>query len=74
MDLRVGYSRFVCSLFLLKNRGGIYVQDYTWAGVVPVYIEQGEEAAREWLRTVGRENIEGLDAVLSQTATSWLEK
>ncbi len=43
------------------------------AGVVPVYIEQGEEVAREWLRTVGRENIEGLDAVLSQTATSWLE-
>ena len=53
---------------------GVLCGRATWAGVVPVYIEQGEEAAREWLRTVGRENIEGLDAVLSQTATSWLEK
>lgn len=53
---------------------GVLCGRATWAGVVPVYIEQGEEAAREWLRSVGRENIEGLYAVLSQTATSWLEK
>lgn len=53
---------------------GVLCGRATWAGVVPVYIEQGEEAAREWLRTVGRDNIEGLDSVLSQTATSWLEK
>ena len=25
----------------------------TWSGAVKVYIEQGEEAAREWLRTTG---------------------
>ncbi|BDD38682.1 tagatose-bisphosphate aldolase [Streptococcus ruminantium] len=53
---------------------GVLCGRATWAGVVPVYIEQGEEAAREWLRTTGRENIEGLDAVLSKTATSWVEK
>ncbi|WP_156021020.1 tagatose-bisphosphate aldolase [Streptococcus ruminantium] len=53
---------------------GVLCGRATWAGVVPVYIEQGEEAAREWLRTTGRENIEGLDAVLSKTATSWMEK
>ncbi|MCW8495434.1 hypothetical protein OQG97_11110 [Streptococcus macedonicus] len=35
-------------------------------------IEQGEEAAREWLRTVGCENIEGLNAVLSRTANPWV--
>lgn len=53
---------------------GVLCGRATWAGVVPVYIEQGEEAAREWLRTTGRENIEGLDTVLSKTATSWMEK
>ncbi|WP_237375784.1 tagatose-bisphosphate aldolase [Streptococcus ruminantium] len=53
---------------------GVLCGRATWAGVVPVYIKQGEEAAREWLRTTGRENIEGLDAVLSKTATSWMEK
>ncbi|NQM03869.1 tagatose-bisphosphate aldolase, partial [Streptococcus suis] len=49
---------------------GVLCGRATWAGVVPVYIEQGEEAAREWLRTVGRENIESLDRVLSLTASS----
>ena len=24
-----------------------------WSGAVQVYIEQGEDAAREWLRTTG---------------------
>lgn len=51
---------------------GVLCGRATWAGVVPVYIEQGEEAAREWLRTVGRENIEGLNAVLSRTANPWI--
>ena len=53
---------------------GVLCGRATWSGVVPVYIEHGEEAAREWLQTVGRDNIERLDAVLSQTATSWVEK
>lgn len=51
---------------------GVLCGRATWAGVVPVYIEQGEEAAREWLRTVGRENIEELNAVLSRTANPWV--
>lgn len=51
---------------------GVLCGRATWAGVVPVYIEQGEEAAREWLRTVGCENIEGLNAVLSRTANPWV--
>ena len=46
----------------------------TWADSVQVYIEEGEEAAREWLRTQGRKNIEELNAVLAKTATSWTEK
>ncbi|HEM5096178.1 TPA: tagatose-bisphosphate aldolase [Streptococcus suis] len=53
---------------------GVLCGRATWAGVVPVYIEQGEEAAREWLRTQGRKNIEELNAVLTKTAGSWSEK
>ena len=35
------------------------------------YIEQGGAAAREWLRTTGFKNIDDLNKVLTQTATSW---
>ncbi|MGX8004538.1 hypothetical protein ACWTWI_06545 [Staphylococcus hominis] len=33
----------------------------TWSGAVKVYIEQGEQAAREWLRTTGYKNIDDLN-------------
>ena len=46
----------------------------TWSGAVKVYIEQGEEAAREWLRTTGFKNIDDLNKVLETTATSWKSK
>ena len=32
---------------------GVLCGRATWAGAVQVYIEQGEEAAREWLRSTG---------------------
>ncbi|MGT2965637.1 tagatose-bisphosphate aldolase, partial [Streptococcus koreensis] len=41
---------------------------------VEAYIKNGEEAAREWLRTEGRRNIEELNQVLDQVATSWKER
>ncbi|RCW16185.1 tagatose-bisphosphate aldolase, partial [Streptococcus gallolyticus] len=53
---------------------GVLCGRATWAGSVQVYIEEGEAAAREWLRTQGRKNIEELNAVLTQTASSWREK
>ena len=31
----------------------VYCGRATWSGAVQVYIEQGEAAAREWLRTTG---------------------
>ena len=34
----------------------------TWSGAVKVYIE-GEQAAREWLRTVGFKNIDDLNSI-----------
>ena len=36
----------------------------TWAGSVEAYIKDGEAAAREWLRTEGRQNIEELERSL----------
>lgn len=50
---------------------GVLCGRATWAGAVQVYIEQGETAAREWLRTTGFKNIDDLNKVLTQTATSW---
>ncbi len=50
---------------------GVLCGRATWAGAVQVYIEQGEAAAREWLRTTGFKNIDDINKVLTQTATSW---
>ncbi|MGM0213751.1 tagatose-bisphosphate aldolase [Enterococcus sp. AZ109] len=48
---------------------GVLCGRATWANGVEPYILQGKDAAREWLRTQGRQNIEGLNAILSETAT-----
>ena len=50
---------------------GVLCGRATWSGAVKVYIEEGEQAAREWLRTVGFKNIDDLNTVLKTTATSW---
>ncbi|WP_381404202.1 tagatose-bisphosphate aldolase [Staphylococcus epidermidis] len=53
---------------------GVLCGRATWSGAVKVYIEEGEQAAREWLRTVGFKNIDDLNTVLKTTATSWKNK
>lgn len=53
---------------------GVLCGRATWAGSVKVFIEEGEEAARNWLRTVGYQNIDDLNKVLETTASSWKEK
>ena len=45
---------------------GVLCGRATWSGAVKVYIEQGEQAAREWLRTTGYKNIDDLNKVLKQ--------
>ncbi|CAC7542759.1 PTS system, lactose-specific IIBC component [Staphylococcus aureus] len=42
--------------------------------IVEPAIEQGEDAAREWLRTTGFKNIDDLNKVLKDTATSWKQR
>ena len=56
------------------NFNGVLCGRATWAGSVKDYIEQGEEAARQWLRTIGFQTIDELNQVLKQTATSWKER
>ena len=56
------------------NFNGVRCGRATWAGSVEAYIRDGEAAAREWLRTEGRQNIEELNAVLAKVATPWTER
>lgn len=53
---------------------GVLCGRATWKGGVPVFVEHGEEKAREWLRTQGRQNIEELNEVINRTAQPWTEK
>ncbi|MGT2636504.1 tagatose-bisphosphate aldolase [Streptococcus ratti] len=53
------------------NFNGVLCGRATWAGSVKDYIEKGEEAARQWLRTEGFKNIDELNKVLQKAATSW---
>ena len=53
---------------------GVLCGRATWAGSVKGYMESGEDAGREWLRTEGKDNIEALNEVLKQTAVPWNEK
>lgn len=53
---------------------GVLCGRATWSGSVPVYIEEGEEAARDWLKDEGATNIKTLNEVLERTASPWHEK
>lgn len=50
---------------------GVLCGRATWKGVVEPFATQGEDAAREWLRTEGKDNITSLNEVINRTATSW---
>lgn len=50
---------------------GVLCGRATWSGAVEPFVTKGEAAAREWLRTCGRDNIERLNLVLLETATPW---
>ena len=53
---------------------GVLCGRATWANGVEVFAKEGEEAAINWLNTVGKKNIEELNEVVEKTATSWKEK
>lgn len=74
----VSAQLFQDTLAFAANAGakfnGVLCGRATWAGCVPAYIKGGADAARDWLRTVGKENIESLNRVLEKTACDWREK
>lgn len=53
---------------------GVLCGRATWANCVEPFVTEGEVAARQWLQTQGRKNIEELNTVLAETASSWQTK
>lgn len=53
---------------------GVLCGRATWANGVDVFVKEGSEQAIEWLRTEGRRNIEELNDVLQETASSVFDK
>lgn len=74
----VSASLFQETLRFAKEAGstfnGVLCGRATWADGVEPFVTSGEESARRWLQTQGRKNIEELNAVLAETATSWYSK
>ena len=74
----VSTELFQQTLFLAKEAAstfnGVLCGRATWKNGVKPFVESGECAAQEWLVNEGRKNIESLNEVLAQTATSWHEK
>ncbi|MGG4506865.1 tagatose-bisphosphate aldolase [Heyndrickxia sporothermodurans] len=53
---------------------GVLCGRATWKDGVKVYSDAGAEKAREWLQTQGKSNIEALNKVIQETASSCFEK
>src|SRR3984885_9537139 len=52
---------------------GVLCGRATWKDGIPIYAKQGEKAFRDWLNTVGVENINNVNNAL-KAATPWLGK
>ncbi|MCF1585318.1 tagatose-bisphosphate aldolase [Tetragenococcus koreensis] len=48
---------------------GVLCGRATWADGVSVFVQNGEQAAIEWLQTQGKPNVDELNEVLQETAT-----
>ncbi|MGX3065637.1 tagatose 1,6-diphosphate aldolase [Ursidibacter arcticus] len=69
----VSAKLFQDTLVFAKEAGsqfnGVLCGRATWAGGADAYKVEGVDAARQWLKTQGKQNISELLAVLEQTAT-----
>ncbi len=74
----VSADLFRKTLLFAKEAGaafsGVLCGRATWAGCVGPFMENGEEAARAWLREEGRNNILELNEVLRESAVPWNKK
>lgn len=53
---------------------GVLCGRATWKDGVASFAISGEQAGRAWLQDTGKRNIEELNVVLKETASSWFEK
>lgn len=53
---------------------GVLCGRATWKDGVAPFIENGEDAGRQWLSTTGKEHIQQLNEVVERTASSWHDK
>lgn len=53
---------------------GVLCGRATWKDGIPVFAKEGEAAFREWLNTVGKENIQNVNKALATAATPWTNR
>ena len=53
---------------------GVLCGRATWRGAIEPFAKDGEDAGKKWMNDQGKKNIEELNKVLAETATSWKEK
>ena len=53
---------------------GVLCGRATWKGAIEPFAKDGEEAGKKWMNDQGKKNIEELNKVLAETATSWKDK
>ncbi|EOH96143.1 tagatose 1,6-diphosphate aldolase 2 [Enterococcus moraviensis ATCC BAA-383] len=53
---------------------GVLCGRATWKDGVAPFVEHGEKAGSQWLRTYGKEHIQQLNQVVERTASSWHDK
>lgn len=53
---------------------GVLCGRATWKNGIEPFAQKGEQAGKDWMNTEGKQNIEALNAVLKETATSWFDK
>lgn len=74
----VSTELFQQTLVFAKEAGstfnGVLCGRATWKNGVKPYIESGAAETVKWLQSQGKENIENLNKVLAETASSWYDK
>lgn len=74
----VSASLFQDTLKFAKASGstfnGVLCGRATWKNAVEPFVTNGEESTVEWLLSEGKENIESLNTVIQETASSWFDK
>ncbi|WP_207696246.1 tagatose 1,6-diphosphate aldolase 2 [Enterococcus sp. DIV0212c] len=74
----VSSELFQETLYFAKEAGstfnGVLCGRATWKEGVTPFAKEGKLAAEQWMRTIGKENIESLNRVLKETATPWMNR